>query len=141
LEGGPVSTFPVFTPARDSAPTVQASGSATGPAANATIVSITIPTPTMSNSELWEISCQYYLSGTVTAADGNNMRISQTPSGGAMVVVLGPLLVAPSSSVYFDQTISVIVRAAAADVISVQAIGAAGVACVYSASLIARSVS
>lgn len=62
-----------FAPVRDQGPSVQNSGTATTPAANAALASVTIP-----SAGKWEFTCYAWLTaGTPGSADTNNVQLRQ----------------------------------------------------------------
>jgi len=119
---------------RDSAITVQATGTASAPAAAAVVVTITPGT-----AGLWEVSGKVTISGTtVAAADTNNMALYQTSTAR-----LNPILViVPSttgSTVEWDIP-PVVLNLSAVDTVNVKALGNATASSVYGATLVARRV-
>jgi hypothetical protein len=128
-------SLPVFTGTpvpltRDSHATQQKSGTATAPAAGATVAgNVTIPTAGM-----WEVTVSVFLSGTVAAGDANNVKLVQNA-----VDVLNPILM-PATANAFPQPTVLVVSAAASDTLAVKAIGAGGASAVYSATIVARQV-
>lgn len=125
-----MSTYPVVALERDQYPTVQASGAVTGPGAGVLIATVTIP-----RIGLWEITVERFLTGTGQGiADTDNMEIKQNST-----VVLAPLLVPPSSNSnpFEDQFI---LKCAAGDAITINAIGAATGTVIYCVTIIGRLV-
>ncbi len=126
----------VFTPTavtsvRDFNPTVQSGAAATGPSANASLTTITLP----NGNALYEVSVYAFLSGTVTAADASNMVLKQ----GSTVLMTLPVVQAVANNV---QPLVVVVNAAAGATINVSVgAGTPGGSCGYNAALVARQIS
>lgn len=126
--------YPLWVPVRDSVPTVQASGTATGPAGGATLASITITTP-----GVYETWVHVYLGGTgPTASDANNMQLVKT-SGAVTTTVLSPILVPPQANGAPEDFI-VLVQVTANDALAVKTIGAATGTAIYNVTIVARLV-
>lgn len=114
---------------RDSAATVQAAGSVLGPTAGAAIASVTVPA-----TGLYEVVVSLYLFGTVAVAETNNVQLRQNATAR-----LSPLMV-PGLINVFPAPTTVVLSCAAADTVSVNAIGTATVTASYAAAITARQV-
>ncbi|MCC9307691.1 hypothetical protein LN042_11350 [Kitasatospora sp. RB6PN24] len=114
---------------RDSAATVQASGTPTAPGAGAAVASVTVPA-----AGLWEVVCSYWLSGTVAAGDANNLQLKQ-----GATVRLTPLPV-PAVVNTLPPRLTVVLNCAAGDTVSLNAIAGGSASAVYNAVLVARQV-
>lgn len=110
------------------APSATGEGAVTNPGAGAAIASTPVVQP-----GTYTVTGTVYVSGTVTGADGNNMKVSGT---GSQVEILAYPGVA-NAPVPF----SVVITTTAAGAITVAAVGAAsGAAAVYDAVLVATPV-
>lgn len=125
----------VYTPTqfanlRDSSPTVQGGASSTGPAANATLVTLTLP----NNTALYELTIYSYVSGTVTATEAGNMSVKQGST------VLMTLPVAQSNAV-IGAPVSIIVNAAVGTTVTgVVGTATPGASAGYNIHIVARQV-
>jgi len=116
---------------RDLSTTVQSFGSVTNPGALATITSLAIPA-----TGLYDIFASIFLSGTIAAADANNMRLTQQAVN---LLTLG--IPAVASTTPWPLPSSLTLNCTAGDVIAVKSIGAAsGVSAVYNGTIIAQRV-
>ena len=119
---------------RDSQPTVQAGSTAAAPGAGATVATITPGT-----AGLWEITGSVSISGTTAAAaDSNNFKLVQTST-----TKIGNIPYEVPSTGGGSGTVpipAVVLQLAAADTVSIQAVGAATAGSVYAAALVARRV-
>lgn len=114
---------------RDSIVTAQASGSVTAPGAGVAIASVTIPAV-----GLWEITATFFLSGTVSAGDANNVQLRQN-----VAVRLTPIPV-PATANLFPPPVVVVLNCVATDTVSLNAVGAGTASAVYNAVVTARQV-
>jgi hypothetical protein len=115
---------------RDQNPTAQAGGAATGPAANASLTTATLP----NGNAIYEVSVFAFLSGTVTAADASNMVLKQ----GSTVLMTLPVVQAVASGIV---PVVVVVNSAAGTAINVSVgAGTPGGSCGYNAAVVARQV-
>jgi hypothetical protein len=118
---------------RDAWTTVQAGGTAVGPAGGGTVVTCTPGT-----AGYWEVTATLGLSGTtIAAADSNNMALYQTSTA-----KFSPLpLVCATAGITGSVTLPpVILSLSAADTVNVKALGAATGTAVYTAAVVARRV-
>lgn len=114
---------------RDSAATVQAAGSATGPTAGTAITTVAITA-----TGLWEITVGLFLFGTVAVAETNNVQLRQNATAR-----LSPILV-PGLINVFPAPTTVVLSCTATDTVSVNAIANATVTASYAATITARQV-
>jgi hypothetical protein len=122
--GGPGPLTSAFNAA-----SLAASGAATSPGATTVIATLAAPP-----AGLYQVGARAYVSGTVAAADGDNVELM------AGAAVLGVVLVPPLANSTFDDPMFVTWRSNGATALTLQTIGAGTAASVYHGSIIATQI-